>query len=141
MIKENTTRGLTEAPGVLVLVWGGVLGLASGAIYLNESVDKAIAVGIAWFVTASVGMWFASYASLALMGSIRSGISTPALSSALQYFDSYQSANLPANLIQAQRDYFGNHGFEWIGGQLMRWESKKSRQRIGAHGKMPMLNG
>lgn len=59
---------------MLVLVWGGVLGLASGALYLNESVDKATAVGIAWFVTASVGMWIASYASLALMGSIRRSV-------------------------------------------------------------------
>ena len=40
------------------------------------------------------------------------GIATPALSSALAYFDAYRSARLPANLIQAQRDYFGAHTYE-----------------------------
>ena len=36
----------------------------------------------------------------------------PAFSSALNYFYSLVSANLPANMIQAQRDYFGAHTFE-----------------------------
>ncbi|NOZ60891.1 MAG: NADP-dependent phosphogluconate dehydrogenase, partial [Calditrichaeota bacterium] len=40
------------------------------------------------------------------------GIPVPALSSALSYFDSYRSEQLPANLLQAQRDYFGAHTFE-----------------------------
>ena len=44
--------------------------------------------------------------------SAMAGIPTPALSSALDYLDSYRSAWLPANLIQAQRDYFGAHTFE-----------------------------
>lgn len=39
------------------------------------------------------------------------GIPTPALSSALAYYDSYRSAELPMNLIQAQRDYFGAHTY------------------------------
>ena len=40
------------------------------------------------------------------------GVPVPALASALAYFDGYRSAQLPANLIQAQRDYFGAHTFE-----------------------------
>ena len=40
------------------------------------------------------------------------GIPAPALSASLAYYDGYRSAQLPANLIQAQRDYFGAHGFE-----------------------------
>ncbi len=40
------------------------------------------------------------------------GVSIPAFSSALNYFYSISSANLPANMIQAQRDYFGAHTFE-----------------------------
>jgi 6-phosphogluconate dehydrogenase len=44
----------------------------------------------------------------------RNGIPIPALSSALAYFDGYRSANLPANLLQAQRDYFGAHTYERI---------------------------
>lgn len=42
------------------------------------------------------------------------GIPVPGLMSALAYFDSYGSSRLPANLIQAQRDYFGAHTYERI---------------------------
>lgn len=40
------------------------------------------------------------------------GIPTPCFSTALSYFDGYRCARLPANLLQAQRDYFGAHTFE-----------------------------
>ena len=40
------------------------------------------------------------------------GIPTPAFSNALSFYDSYRSARLPANLLQAQRDYFGAHTYE-----------------------------
>lgn len=40
------------------------------------------------------------------------GIPAPALTSALSYFDAYRSERLPANLLQAQRDYFGAHTYE-----------------------------
>jgi 6-phosphogluconate dehydrogenase len=42
------------------------------------------------------------------------GISIPGFMACLSYFDSYRSAWLPANLIQAQRDYFGAHTYERI---------------------------
>ena len=42
------------------------------------------------------------------------GISMPTFSSALAFFDSYRSAWLPANLLQAQRDYFGSHTYERV---------------------------
>ncbi len=41
----------------------------------------------------------------------RHGVPAPAFSSALTYFDSYRTAVLPANLLQAQRDYFGAHTY------------------------------
>jgi 6-phosphogluconate dehydrogenase len=41
-----------------------------------------------------------------------SGIPVPAMSAALAFYDGYRSARLPANLIQAQRDYFGAHTYE-----------------------------
>jgi 6-phosphogluconate dehydrogenase len=44
----------------------------------------------------------------------RRGIAAPALSAALAYYDGYRSAQLPANLIQAQRDYFGAHTYERV---------------------------
>ena len=40
------------------------------------------------------------------------GIPVPAISSALGYFDGYRCEKLPANLLQAQRDYFGAHTYE-----------------------------
>ena len=40
------------------------------------------------------------------------GVAVPCLSSALSYFDGYRTENLPANLLQAQRDYFGAHTYE-----------------------------
>ncbi|WP_173935057.1 NADP-dependent phosphogluconate dehydrogenase [Chelativorans sp. Marseille-P2723] len=46
--------------------------------------------------------------------SARAGIAVPALSSALAHFDTFRRARGTANLIQAQRDYFGAHGFERI---------------------------
>jgi 6-phosphogluconate dehydrogenase len=40
------------------------------------------------------------------------GIPLPAISSALAYYDGYRTARLPANLLQAQRDFFGAHTYE-----------------------------
>ena len=42
------------------------------------------------------------------------GVALPAMSAALSYFDGYTSARLPANLLQAQRDYFGAHTYERV---------------------------
>jgi 6-phosphogluconate dehydrogenase len=42
------------------------------------------------------------------------GIPMPVFASALAYYDSYRSENLPANLLQAQRDFFGAHTYERI---------------------------
>jgi 6-phosphogluconate dehydrogenase len=42
---------------------------------------------------------------------VKAGVPVPTFSSAIAYFDSYRSAVLPANLIQAQRDYFGAHTY------------------------------
>ncbi|MGG5315449.1 NADP-dependent phosphogluconate dehydrogenase [Enterococcus sp. AZ072] len=43
---------------------------------------------------------------------VQSGIPVPTFSAAVTYFDSYRAERLPANLIQAQRDYFGAHTYE-----------------------------
>lgn len=45
---------------------------------------------------------------------VQKGIPVPALSSALAYFDAFRTKRLPANLIQAQRDFFGAHTYERI---------------------------
>jgi 6-phosphogluconate dehydrogenase len=45
---------------------------------------------------------------------VENGIPAPALTSALAYFDGYRNERLPANLLQAQRDYFGAHTYERV---------------------------
>ena len=46
--------------------------------------------------------------------SVTNGIWIPALSTALNYFDGFRNSRLPANLLQAQRDYFGAHTYERV---------------------------
>lgn len=46
--------------------------------------------------------------------SVQAGVPVPAYSSAIAYYDSYRSERLPANIIQAQRDYFGAHTYERV---------------------------
>lgn len=43
---------------------------------------------------------------------VQAGVPVPTFSSAIAYYDSYRSQNLPANIIQAQRDYFGAHTYQ-----------------------------
>ncbi|MCL2853857.1 MAG: decarboxylating NADP(+)-dependent phosphogluconate dehydrogenase [Defluviitaleaceae bacterium] len=45
---------------------------------------------------------------------LTSGVAIPAFASALTYYDGYRTARLPANLLQAQRDYFGAHTYERV---------------------------
>jgi 6-phosphogluconate dehydrogenase len=45
---------------------------------------------------------------------VKKGISVPAFSTALAFYDAYRCARLPANLLQAQRDYFGAHTYERV---------------------------
>jgi 6-phosphogluconate dehydrogenase len=51
---------------------------------------------------------------LVVSTAIKFGVPVPAFSASLAYFDSYRSARLPANLLQAQRDFFGAHTYERI---------------------------
>jgi 6-phosphogluconate dehydrogenase len=52
---------------------------------------------------------------------VTAGIPAPAHSAALAFYDSYRSARLPANLIQALRDYFGAHGYERVDRPRGKW--------------------
>ncbi len=63
----------------------------------------------------------------AVTTAVQAGVPCLALGASLAYFDSYHSARLPANLIQAQRDYFGAHTYERIdkeGSFHTQWEGK-----------------
>jgi 6-phosphogluconate dehydrogenase len=49
-----------------------------------------------------------------VVAAVNAGVPVPAFASAVAYFDAYRSERLPANLVQAQRDFFGAHTFERI---------------------------
>ncbi|MBN1781216.1 decarboxylating NADP(+)-dependent phosphogluconate dehydrogenase [bacterium] len=49
-----------------------------------------------------------------IMKAVELGVPVPAMSAALAYYDGYRSERLPANLLQAQRDYFGAHTYERV---------------------------
>jgi 6-phosphogluconate dehydrogenase len=49
-----------------------------------------------------------------IIASVKLGIPMPAISAALAYYDGYRTERLPANLLQAQRDYFGAHTYERV---------------------------
>src|SRR5438477_742280 len=51
---------------------------------------------------------------VAVATAVEQGVAVPAFSASLAYFDSYRSARLPSNLLQAQRDFFGAHTYERV---------------------------
>jgi len=51
---------------------------------------------------------------VAVAAAVEQGVAVPAFSASLAYFDSYRSARLPSNLLQAQRDFFGAHTYERV---------------------------
>ncbi|KAK4400921.1 6-phosphogluconate dehydrogenase, decarboxylating 3, chloroplastic [Sesamum angolense] len=64
---------------------------------------------------------------------IQKGISVPGMSASLQYFDTYRRGRLPANLVQAQRDYFGAHTYERIdrpGSYHTEWSKLARKARV-----------
>ncbi|XP_073308514.1 6-phosphogluconate dehydrogenase, decarboxylating 1, chloroplastic-like [Primulina huaijiensis] len=64
---------------------------------------------------------------------IQKGIGVPGMSASLQYFDTYRRGRLPANLVQAQRDYFGAHTYERIdcpGSYHTEWSKLARKTRV-----------
>jgi 6-phosphogluconate dehydrogenase len=47
-----------------------------------------------------------------IVAAVNAGVSTPSMSASLNYFDTYRRGRCPANLVQAQRDFFGSHTYE-----------------------------
>ena len=65
------------------------------------------------FFSSALNKYQASWRK-ALVHAIESGVPTPAFSTALAFYDGYRTARLPANLLQAQRDFFGAHTYERV---------------------------
>jgi 6-phosphogluconate dehydrogenase len=68
---------------------------------------------------------------------VRLGLPAPAMSASLAYFDSLRRRRLPANLIQAQRDYFGAHTYERIGEEGRPVHTDWSRAEAPARRRLP----
>ena len=103
--------------GGIALMWRGGCIIRSAFLgKIKEAFDKnpdLTNLLLAPFFTDVVVKAQASWRRV-VTGAVTMGIPMPAISSALAYFDGYRADRLPANLLQAQRDYFGAHTYERV---------------------------
>ena len=103
--------------GAIALIWRG--GCIIRSVFLGrikEAFDTdpgLVNLLLDPFFRESIGQTQQSLRNV-LVEALRAGVPAPAMSAALAYYDGYRSENLPANLLQAQRDYFGAHQYERI---------------------------
>jgi 6-phosphogluconate dehydrogenase len=101
--------------GGIALMWRGgciirsqFLGNIKDAFERNPQLDNLL---LDDFFSSAVSRYQNSWRE-AIIHAIKLGVPTPAFSTALAFFDGYRASRLPANLLQAQRDYFGAHTYE-----------------------------
>ncbi len=115
MAAQAKASGWTLNNGGIALMWRGGCIIRSAFLgKIKEAFDKNKGL-----VNLLTDPYFAAELGRAQHGwrraiaaGVTSGVPMPALGSALSYYDGYRTANLPANLLQAQRDYFGAHTYE-----------------------------
>jgi 6-phosphogluconate dehydrogenase len=110
--KEN---GWNLNMGGIALMWRGgciirsrFLGKIKVAFDKNPGLENLL---LDSFFSGALNQYQASWRK-ALVHAVELGVPTPAFSTALAFFDGYRTGRLPANLLQAQRDYFGAHTYE-----------------------------
>ena len=103
--------------GGIALMWRGgciirsrFLGKIKEAFDNNHAIDNLLLDN---FFSGALNQYQPSWRK-AIVHAVELGVPTPAFSTALNFFDGYRTARLPANLLQAQRDYFGAHTYERI---------------------------
>jgi 6-phosphogluconate dehydrogenase len=103
--------------GGVALMWRGgciirsqFLGKIKDAYDKNPKLENLL---LDDFFSSVLNRYQASWRSAVIRG-IQIGVPLPAFSTALSFFDGYRTANLPANLLQAQRDFFGAHTYERV---------------------------
>jgi 6-phosphogluconate dehydrogenase len=109
--------GWTIDNGAVALMWRGGCIIRSAFLgKIKEAFDRNAGLTnllvdpyFAAEIQAAQGGW-----RRALAAGVTHGIPMPAMSAALSYFDGYRCGRLPANLLQAQRDYFGAHTYERV---------------------------
>ncbi len=112
--KEN---GWNLNMGGIALMWRGgciirskFLGNIKAAFDKKKGLDNLL---LDKFFSRAVNKYQASWRK-AVVHAVKLGVPTPVFSSALAFFDGYRAGRLPANLLQAQRDYFGAHTYERV---------------------------
>jgi 6-phosphogluconate dehydrogenase len=112
--KEN---GWNLNMGGIALMWRGgciirsrFLSKIKEAFDNNGDLDNLL---LDKFFSSALNQYQASWRK-AVIHAVELGVPTPAFSTALAFFDGYRTARLPANLLQAQRDFFGAHTYERI---------------------------
>ncbi len=115
-------------PGQIALLWrGGCIIRAQFLNRIKEAYDRKPALAnllLDKYFKTAVARSQSSWRRV-IREAVKLGIPVPTFSAALAYYDSYRSEQLPANLLQAQRDFFGAHTFERIDkprGQFMHAE-------------------
>jgi len=103
--------------GGIALMWRGgciirsrFLGKIKEAFEKNKNFDNLL---LDSFFSSALNQYQPSWRK-ALIHAVELGVPTPAFSTALAFFDGYRTARLPANLLQAQRDFFGAHTYERV---------------------------
>jgi len=101
--------------GGIALMWRGGCIIRSRFLgEIKEAFDKNPAIEnllLDSFFSGALNQYQSSWRR-AIVHAVELGVPTPAFSTALAFFDGYRTARLPANLLQAQRDYFGAHTYE-----------------------------
>jgi 6-phosphogluconate dehydrogenase len=103
--------------GGIALMWRGGCIIRSGFLgKIKEAYDKNPQLSnllVDEFFNKTLNGYQASWRR-AIVQAIQNGVPTPAFSTALSFFDGYRTERLPANLLQAQRDFFGAHTYERV---------------------------
>jgi 6-phosphogluconate dehydrogenase len=103
--------------GGIASVWRG--GCIIRARFLNRITESYRAdpalpnLMLAPFFETALNRAQAAWRGVVALG-VAAGVPLPAMSASLAYYDAYRSARLPANLLQAQRDFFGAHSYERV---------------------------
>ncbi len=115
MREASTEYGFALNYGDIALMWRG--GCIIRSQFLND-IKQAFSQNpdlenllLADYFADAMNQTEAGWRQAVILG-IQLGVPTPAFSSALAYYDGYRSERLPANPLQAQRDYFGAHMYE-----------------------------
>jgi len=103
--------------GGIALMWRGGCIIRSRFLgKIKEAYDKNPKLNsllVDDFFSNTLNQYQGSWRS-AIIQAIQAGVPTPAFSTALSFYDGYRTERLPANLLQAQRDFFGAHTYERI---------------------------